>query len=97
MVGVFCCSCAIDYAHVRYAHERDAGEAHAAARWSVVQWLAATVGFVVAVRVSLWVLPAEALGLYAGTWLGVRRKTKTPRVRVPRARMPPTCKSEFLD
>lgn len=84
MLAVFCCACALDYAHVRYAEDRDQLRAHGAATWSVAQWVAATVGFVVAVRVSLWVLPAEALGLYVGTWIGVQRKAK--------ARLARTCK-----
>lgn len=43
---------------------------HRASAWSVVQWAAAAVGFVVAVRVSMWLLPFEGLGLYIGTLLG---------------------------
>ncbi len=48
-------------------------ELRAAARWSVVQWAAASVGFVVAVRVSIWLLPFEGLGLWLGTMLGGTR------------------------
>lgn len=69
---VFASATAIDFAHARYAAARDRHRAHLAARWSVAQWSAATVGFVVAVRVSLWILPFEVAGLYLGTWLGVR-------------------------
>lgn len=46
---------------------------HAASRWSVVQWGAATVGFVVAVKVSIWFVPFEGLGLKLGTLLGGTR------------------------
>lgn len=65
----------IDYSHSRL----DAALAdcraglparHRAARWSVAQWTAATVAFVVAVRVDLWYLPLEGAGLYLGTYLG---------------------------
>ena len=62
----------IDYAHARHVQAVVAGRAHVAALWSVGQWASATVGFVVAVRVSLWVLPFEAVGLYLGTLLAVR-------------------------
>lgn len=44
-----------------------------AALWSVGQWSAASVGFVVAVKVSIWYLPFEAAGLAAGTLLGARK------------------------
>lgn len=44
-----------------------------AAFWSVGQWGAATVGFVVAVKLSMWYLPFEAAGLALGSLLGARR------------------------
>jgi len=49
--------------------------------WSVGQWGAATVGFVVAVKLSMWYLPFEAAGLALGTFLGARRLEK----QVPQA------------
>jgi hypothetical protein len=49
------------------------GPLHIAARWSLVQWGAATVGFVLAVRVTMWLLPFEGLGLWIGTLLGGTR------------------------
>lgn len=77
---------AVDYAHAGYSlamieHRKDPRKdlrwwhrpLHVAARWSVAQWGAAAVGFVVAVRVSMWLLPFEGLGLYLGTtWGGTR-------------------------
>lgn len=71
---VFASTMAVDYAHARYIQSLTAGHRHAAARWSVTQWAATMVGFVVAVRVTMWVLPAEALGLYCGTFLGSRER-----------------------
>ncbi len=67
----------VDYAHARYSLamadvRRGEPARHRAARWSVVQWAAASVGFVVAVKVSIWFLPMEAVGLYLGTWFGSR-------------------------
>ena len=70
----------VDFAHAKYSlamvEVRRGGRSylHQAARWSVVQWGAAAVGFVVAVRVSMWFLPFEAAGLYIGTWLGGTRE-----------------------
>lgn len=40
----------------------------AAANWGVMSWMGAIVGFVVAVKVSMWILPLEGLGLWAGTY-----------------------------
>ena len=68
--AVLTSSAAVDMCHARYVRALVAGARHRAARWSVGQWLSATVGFVIAVRVSLWYLPVEALGLYLGTWAG---------------------------
>jgi hypothetical protein len=69
---VFCTSAVIDYAHARYAAARDQGRVAGAVIWSLLQWGATTVGFVVAVTISLWMLPFEAAGLALGTYLAVR-------------------------
>lgn len=71
-VAVAVATTAVDYAHARYVQALVAGRQHAAARWSVAQWAATSVGFVVAVKYSLLILPAEAVGLYVGTLLGSR-------------------------
>ncbi len=70
---------AVDFAHARYAlammrvRRGEHQALHVAARWSVVQWGAASIGFIVSVKVSMWLLPFEGLGLYLGTMLGGRR------------------------
>lgn len=61
----------IDYAHARCVVAISQRAAHRAALWSVVQWGGATVGFMIAVEVTFWVLPFEAAGLYLGTLLAV--------------------------
>ena len=71
---VFIASAAIDFANTRYVQAVNAVEPHGAARWSVLQWTASLVGFVVAVKYSLWILPVEAAGLYAGAWLSLRKQ-----------------------
>lgn len=76
-LAVLVSSAAIDYAHARYVQALGAGRRHGAARWSVVQWAAASVGFVIAVKVSVWLLPFEAAGLYLGTLLAVRPRSPT--------------------
>lgn len=78
---------AVDYAHARYVLAMDRVRVvdarglpwwrrpvHAAAGWSVLQWAAAAVGFIVSVRVTMWLLPFEAIGLYLGTVLAGRRE-----------------------
>lgn len=84
-VAVTAAMIGVDYAHAQYALSmaqvrslRDAGlpwerELERAARWSVLQWSAAGLAFVVTVKVSMWYLPFEALGLYLGTKIGGRR------------------------
>ncbi len=80
-LAVFVTTAAVDYAHARYARARDEGRALAASLWSMTQWSATTVGFVVAVRVSFCYLPFEALGLGAGTFVAVRRAQKLAAVK----------------
>lgn len=72
-VLVFCTSVGIAYAHARYAKARDELRPVASACWDVASWAAASVGFIVAVKLSLWSLPFEAAGLFAGTVFVVRR------------------------
>lgn len=71
-IAVFASAAMIDYAHARYARAVTGGRVHAAAIWSVAQWCAGTVGFVIAVRVTMWMLPLEAAGLYTGTFVALR-------------------------
>lgn len=52
----------------------------AAANWSVAQWCGALVGFVIAVRVSMWVLPLEGLGLWLGMFLGAGKSAPPSEV-----------------
>jgi hypothetical protein len=63
----------VDFCHARYTRALLSGRVVHAAIWSVGQWGAATVGFVVALKISVWYLPFEALGLFMGTLLGARR------------------------
>lgn len=74
----------VDFAHARYSRaltrvELGEESPHVPARWSVLQWVAATASFVVAIRVSLYLLPFEGLGLYLGSFLGAQaRRTRVP-------------------
>jgi hypothetical protein len=71
-VLVFSAAAGLDFCATKYVRSVQAGRAWSAAMWSVLQWSAATIAFVVAVKVSLWLLPFEALGLATGTLLGMR-------------------------
>lgn len=73
-LAVLVSSAGIDYSHARYVQALTSGARWRAAGWSVGQWGAGTVGFVVAIKVSLWLLPCEAAGLYLGTVLAIPRR-----------------------
>lgn len=59
---------AVDFCAIKYVYAVTAGRRHGAARWSVAQWAASAVGFVLVIKVSLWLMLAEAGGLYIGSW-----------------------------
>jgi hypothetical protein len=82
---VTCTMMVLDYCHARYTRAMMAGEGLKASFWSVGQWSAASVGFVVAVKVSMWYLPFEALGLFLGTYIGARKLK--PATTIPEARL----------
>lgn len=71
----------VDYCHAQYSlsmahrdeHNKPAPKAVSASAWSVGQWSCATICLVVVVKLSLWYLPFEAVGLIIGTQLGARR------------------------
>jgi len=73
---VFTAATCLDFCHTRYVRSVQENKAWTAAMWSMLQWSAATVAFVVAVKVSLWLLPFEMLGLGFGTLLGMRKTAK---------------------
>jgi hypothetical protein len=76
---VFVSAASLDYCHSRYIMAVQQRWAWRAAGWSMLGWCSGIVGFFVAVKVTMWVLPAEALGLGAGTLLSVKRaKLKIP-------------------
>lgn len=73
---VFIGATCVDYCHANYNMAVEKRDALRASGWSILQWCGSLIGFVVAVKVSLWALPAEAAGLALGTYLAVRRKQK---------------------
>lgn len=85
-VAVTASMAVVDYAHARYSHAiREAqlgvpGMRTAAVRWTLAQYAAASIGFAVAVGISLWYLPFEGLGLGIGTWFGSRKRAAAGEV-----------------
>lgn len=77
---VFFTMAGVDFCHAKYVRAMLAGRALPAAFWSVGQWMAASIGFVVAVKVSMWYLIAEGLGLFVGSLLGSRNIKPRPEV-----------------
>ena len=73
-VAVFLSSMTIDYTNVKYVRAVTEDRAYAAAGWSLAQWTASLLGFLVAVKVTLWLLPAEMLGLWCGCVWSIRGK-----------------------
>ena len=63
----------VDFCHAQYTRALITGHPFQASLWSVAQWTCASVGFVVAVKISIYYLPFEALGLMVGTYLGAQR------------------------
>jgi sterol desaturase/sphingolipid hydroxylase (fatty acid hydroxylase superfamily) len=57
----------VDAAHFRYVAAVARRDRIRAARWSVLQGAASAVGFVLAVKVTVWLVLAELVGLWAGS------------------------------
>ncbi len=69
----------VDFAAARWSLAVRDGRRWAAGRWSVAQWAATSAGFVLVVKVNIWLLPFEAVGLFIGSvWGGKPRAV--PRV-----------------
>ena len=79
---VFVASFAIDYCAVNYmktAHD-DSKPSWIAANWGVLQWTAATIGFVVAVKCTMWFLILEGLGLWLGSYIALESQKKKAKI-----------------
>lgn len=68
---VFASAMCIDLANTNYVLAVNEGNGHKAGLWSVMQWVSGLTGFLIAVKITMWLLPAEAAGLYAGTRLSM--------------------------
>ncbi len=76
-IAVFFSAAILDYCNTKYVLNVAEGNAVKAGLWSVFQWLSSLVGFLIVVKVTLWLLPVEAIGLFVGTWFSMRAKVKS--------------------
>lgn len=76
---VFVSAMGIDFCNIRYIQAVSDGRPHRAAFWSVCQWTSSLLPFLIAFKVSLWLLPIEALGLWAGVYLSMRLGAKVQK------------------
>ena len=73
---VFLATASLDFCHAQYVMAVEK-LSYKAPLWSVAQWCCGLLGFLVALKVTLWVLPAEALGLATGSMLAIWRAKGT--------------------
>ncbi len=73
VLGVFAIAAIYDFCYAQYAAAAAARQATAAATWSVMTYGAGLIGFASVLKCSTWLVIPEAVGLFFGTWLGVRR------------------------
>ncbi len=69
---VFTAALLIEFCATRYIQKVQEDARLSAVLWGLGQWTSATFIFVMAVKVSLWYLPLEALGIALGTWFALR-------------------------
>ena len=72
-LAVFVSSAVIDYCHAHYVSAFVDGS-YLAMCWTAAQAAAGSVGFILAVKVTMWFLPFELAGLATGTGFAIRRK-----------------------
>jgi hypothetical protein len=69
---MFVCAALIDFAYARQTLATTNGQALAAANWRAIAYSCGCFGWLVAIKVGIWLLPFELAGLYLGTLVGVR-------------------------
>lgn len=86
-LAVFVSATVYDFVFARYLQANEAGRAVAAGNWSVTTYLVGIIGLSAVLQASLWFIIPECLGLWLGTYLGVKLKEADPDF--PRARIVP--------
>lgn len=72
-LGVLVAALLYDLAYTRWMIAAGARRARTAALWSVLTYAIGLIGVASVLRGSLWLAIPEAIGLYLGTWIGIRR------------------------
>lgn len=72
-IVMFMCAALIDFAYARQTIATTNGRALAAANWRAIAYSFGCFGWLVAIKIGLWLLPFELAGLYLGTLVGVGR------------------------
>jgi hypothetical protein len=73
---VFMSAAAIDYVEAYYVRAVADGAAERAAALSLAMYGGSLVGWVVIIKVSLWLLIPEGAGFFVGTYIAVRRQRR---------------------
>lgn len=76
MLLVFVSAVAWDFAIANYNLALKDLKGHAAGLWSIAAYIVGAIGFVLAVKVTLWIMVPEAIGMYIGTRLAIWGKKR---------------------
>jgi hypothetical protein len=91
IIAVFFCVLAFalaassDWLEIMHLRAVAANAPRLAATMSILMWGVGSVGLLLCIEVSWWLLPFEALGLWVGTHAAFRRKTEAPAAGVGHA------------
>jgi hypothetical protein len=104
-LAMFVCAALIDFAYVRQTIAITNGLAFASANWRALSYSLGCFGWLVAVKIGVWLLPFELAGLYLGALIGVGKtggqchqvtdvsSVARPSQRTPRSAGSNTCRS----
>jgi hypothetical protein len=73
-LAMFVCAALIDFAYAQQTLATTNGRALAAANWRAIAYSFGCFGWLVAIKIGMWLLPFELAGLYLGTLIGVNKE-----------------------
>ncbi len=76
-IAVFASAVAVEFAACNYFQALNALQANRASSWSVIWYIIGAIGYISAVKTSLWLMVPECLGLFVGTRIAIARKAKS--------------------
>ena len=74
---MFVSAALIDFAYARQTVATITGRALVAANWRALAYSLGCFGWLVAIKIGMWLLPFELAGLYLGTFVGVGKAVPT--------------------